>query len=247
MLTLVRPITPYIISVHLVTRITGMVQCEGLRKGSQYPFSADDTSVMMGVDLKFTDDGFAILTMNNGENRISTPYIRQLQKALDEVERNDNCKALLTTGEGKFFCNGIDLEWLKTANKEQFFQAIQDLYWRFMYFSLPTVAMINGHAFGAGANIALAHDYRVMRNDRGWFSLNEVRINVQVKPETIQLIRITGPEAKDLGIVDVTTDISSLEKSAKNLANLALGPTGIDRDMLQKMKQDIYPRITSNL
>lgn len=49
--------------------------------------------------------------------------------------------------------------------------------------------IFTGHAFGAGAIIALVHDYRVMRNDRGWFSLNEVRMKIQVKPETIRLIR----------------------------------------------------------
>lgn len=36
--------------------------------------------------------------------------------------------------------------------------------------------------------------------------------------------------------------MSNLEQSAKDLAKSALGPTGIDRDMLQVMKQDIYPR-----
>lgn len=54
--------------------------------------------------------------------------------------------------------------------------------------------------------------------------------------------RITAPEAKQLGIVDVVTELSNIIPEAKKLATMALGPKGIDRDMLTTMKKDIYPR-----
>ena len=43
---------------------------------------------------------------------------------------------------------------------------------KFLSLPLPTVALINGHAFGLGFYLALCHDYVMMRNDKGfmWFS-----------------------------------------------------------------------------
>jgi enoyl-CoA hydratase/carnithine racemase len=54
---------------------------------------------------------------------------------------------------------------------------------------LPTVASFNGHAFGAAAMLATAHDYRVMRDDRGYFCFPEVDINIPFTPGIAALIQ----------------------------------------------------------
>jgi enoyl-CoA hydratase/carnithine racemase len=54
---------------------------------------------------------------------------------------------LLTTGEGRFYSNGIDLEWLMSQGRdtaEKFFSLLVETMWRMMHFPLPTVAAING-------------------------------------------------------------------------------------------------------
>lgn len=49
--------------------------------------------------------------------------------------------------------------------------------------------MATGHAFGAGAVFAIAHDYRVMNSERGWICWNEVDINIPIPERLIHDMR----------------------------------------------------------
>ncbi|OWF55134.1 enoyl-CoA delta isomerase 1, peroxisomal-like [Mizuhopecten yessoensis] len=220
------------------------------------------------VSVEFTDDGFAILTMKNGENRLNAEFLEILNDNLDKVLRNKSCKALITTGEGKFYSNGVDLKWLMKQSKEvhlHFRSEIESLLWRMTHFPLPTVALLNGHAFAGGAFLAITHDYIVMNSKRGWFSMNETRVGLRIPAATREVLSnkmkntnavreavlfarsIPGPEAKSLGLVDEIGELPTLMGAAKRLAIGALGRTGIDRDMLEIMKKDLYPRTVMNI
>ena len=59
--------------------------------------------------------------------------------------------------------------------------------------------------------------------------------------------RITGPDAKELEIVDSCTAIDNLITEAKSLGFGALGQNNIDREMLRTMKQDMFPKRVSNV
>lgn len=63
------------------------------------------------------------------------------------LHRKDSVKILVTTGVGKFYSNGIDLDYLKAheSEREQFLNDLVELFWRLMYFPLPTVTAINGN------------------------------------------------------------------------------------------------------
>nr|KAG5702846.1 hypothetical protein BaRGS_001928 [Batillaria attramentaria] len=104
------------------------------------------------------------------------------------------CKGVVTTGEGKFFSNGIDLDWMgKEENAEKvptFMEDFQKLLARILIFPLPTVAAINGHCYAGGAVLALAHDLRVMNSQRGWMCLNEIHRNLRFSPFLLSLLRM---------------------------------------------------------
>jgi enoyl-CoA hydratase/carnithine racemase len=55
--------------------------------------------------------------------------------------------------------------------------------------AMPTVAAVTGHAFGGGAILAMAHDWRVMRADRGYFCFPEVDIRLRFTPGMAALIQ----------------------------------------------------------
>lgn len=121
-----------------------------------------------------------ILNLGDGENRFNPDWVGGVNDALSEVEASESPRALVITASGKIWSNGLDLEWF-AANLEQvpaFLDEVHDLYARVLGFSAPTIAAIGGHCFAGGAMLALAADQRVMREDRGFFCLPEVDINI---------------------------------------------------------------------
>ncbi|WP_328409624.1 enoyl-CoA hydratase-related protein [Nocardia sp. NBC_00403] len=116
----------------------------------------------------------------NSENRFHPDWIDEFHGLLDEVEASEGPAALVTTATGKFYSNGLDTDWL-FGNLDKihgYLDRVHSLYTRLLAFPMPTVAAINGHAFGAGAMLATSHDFRVMRADRGFYCLPEVHLGM---------------------------------------------------------------------
>ena len=194
------------------------------------------------IDLRKEGDVF-ILTMHSGENRFNRAFVDAMNEALDSVEKSSGPAALVTVGgEEKFYSNGLDLAWLTGEGQAQatpFIKDVLKLLGRVMGFPIPTAAAINGHSFAAGAMLALAHDFRVMRSDRGFFCLPEVDINIPFAPGMTALIksrltpnvfrnllltgvRVGGPNAKEMGFVDEAVPIDQvLPRAIASVAPLA--------------------------
>ena len=127
------------------------------------------------VDLRREGSVF-VLQVRAGENRINRSFLDAVNAALDEVDASTGNAALVTTGDGRYYSTGLDLEWLGSGAEPPvaFLQDVHRLFARVLVSPIATVAAINGHAFAAGAMLALAHDFRVMRSDRGFFCFPEV-------------------------------------------------------------------------
>ena len=204
-----------------------------------------------------------VLTMDDGENRWNTSFTRAFAEALDEVEASEGPAALVTCSSSeKFFSNGLDLEWLQAdgerrgGDRKVFGGEFMALMGRLIMLPLPSVAAINGHAFGAGFMCALCHDVRIMRSDRGFICANEVELGMQIPDaelalfrhkipmnaffETVQLARRwTGPDAMGAGIVHATADLVSLLDAAMRKAG-ELARLGANRKVYGGMKERIY-------
>lgn len=204
-----------------------------------------------------------VLDLGDGENRFHPDWLGAMNAALDEVERTTP-RALVTTATGKFYSNGLDLDWLG-ANGDRladYVAEVQALLARILDFPAPTVAAVQGHAFAAGAMLALAHDFRVMRADRGYFCLPEVDINIPFTPGMSRLIagrltprtaleamttgrRYGGAAAAEAGIVDeavaeadvVPTAVERVRPLAgKNPKTLGAIKTELHADILAKLR-----------
>ncbi len=215
------------------------------------------------IDLSRDGDVF-VLTMDAGENRWNTTFVREFGKALDEVEASEGPAALLTTSSSeKFFSNGLDLDWVQSpddhpegGDRAVFGTEFMQLMGRIILLPLPSVAVINGHAFGAGFMSALCHDVRFMRSDRGFACANEVEIGMVIPNpelalfkhklpmntffETVQLARRwTGPDALEAGVVQQIEPMDTLTDAATRRA-AELARLGANRKVYGKMKQAIY-------
>jgi enoyl-CoA hydratase/carnithine racemase len=143
------------------------------------------------IELTREGDVF-VLRWSDGENRFRPERIEAWHSELDKVEAAGNPAALVTTGAERFYSNGLDLEWLMGEGKDEaqgYIPAVLGLIARVLSFPTITVAAMNGHAFGAGAQIALAHDFRVMRSGRGYFCMPEIDMGSPLHPGMTSILR----------------------------------------------------------
>ncbi len=131
-----------------------------------------------------------VFQMDADENRFGPDMIAAWDAALAEVEDAPGAKALVTVGTGKFYSNGLDLDYgMGSGDMPGYVQSVLGLFRRVLYLPCISVAAMNGHAFGAGAQIALAHDFRLMRSDRGYFCMPEIDMGAFLHPGMTAIIR----------------------------------------------------------
>ena len=206
------------------------------------------------------DEHVAIMSMNSGENRFNFPFFKAINSALDEIEQNSDVKVLVTkSSDPKIWCNGIDLDWLLPAQKEdpgvgkRFSKEMFSLMRRVLAYPMLTIAAITGHAFAGGAFLSFAHDFRFMRSDRGWLCLPEVDIGMTLGPvfsilsrrampqyifEEMQFTgaRLTAEECVEHRIVKKACHIDNLMDEAMAYAK----SLNKDRKLIERMKMETH-------
>jgi Delta3-Delta2-enoyl-CoA isomerase len=204
-----------------------------------------------------------VLHWHDDENRFNRRSLDAINTALDGVEQTGGPCALVTTGEGKFYSNGLDLEWLKDAGPDGdgFIDELHRLLTRILTFPAITVAAINGHAFGAGAMLASAHDFRVMREDRGYWCLPEADLGMALTRPMAALVlaklpreaaheaimtgqRYDAVEAQMAGIVNLT---ASEDDVLADAVDLATDFAAKDRVVIARHKQLLYGDVLAAL
>jgi len=207
------------------------------------------------IDLRRDGDVF-VLRFDAGENRFSPGFLDAVEDALGTLEKNEGPAALVTVGTGKFYSNGLDLDWLG-ANRDRFEEylgRVHGVYARLLSLAMPTAAAVNGHAFAGGAMLALAHDFAVMRTGRGYFCLPEVDLGMSFTPGMSALIRarlprrtaheamITGrrytaEEAEAAGIVQRTAAEDEVLPAAVAWAASMAGKNG---EAVGRIRRELY-------
>jgi enoyl-CoA hydratase/carnithine racemase len=150
------------------------------------------------------DESVAVIVMNNGENRQNPSFVKDMLKTFDEIEEDDSIfSVVVKSSDSKCWSLGIDVQWITQAMGNKEYQSVRDFMYglnkvfrRILLYPMPVIAAINGHAFGAGAIMSCAFDFRFMKSDRGFFCFPEVDINIPFLPSMVAIIKKAIPYYK---------------------------------------------------
>ena len=114
------------------------------------------------------DEGVAVINMANGANKQNLEFAKGLNQLFDEILIDTEIYSIIiTSSDEKNFCQGIDIDWLMEKYEQKdfksmkaFIYAMNDVFKRLLLMPVPVIAAINGHAFGNGAMLACACDFR---------------------------------------------------------------------------------------
>ncbi len=186
------------------------------------------------------EDNVATVRLNRPDryNALGSRIVDELGQALERVEGSEQARAVILTGAGeRAFCSGVDLKERAEMTAEERWdhnRALNAFAERLARLQMPTVAALNGLAFGGGLEITLACDFRIAA-EGAEFSLPEVGIGIvpgaggtQRLPRLIgptkakELIltgrRVSADDALDMGLVSKVVPPSSLMEEARSLA-----------------------------
>lgn len=186
------------------------------------------------VDLKH-DGALAIITLNRPEalNALSFTVLKEIGDAIDKAATLD-IRALLFTGAGeKAFCAGADIKELmgRTVMEEHAGSRLgQTVFAKLDAFKAPSIAAINGYAFGGGLELAMACTFRVA-SAKAKLGLPEIKLGlIPGYGGTQRLPRLVG-EARALEIVMTGKTLEAGEALSIGLVNRV-----VDGDVLEAAK-----------
>ena len=150
----------------------------------------------MTISIEWRDH-VAIIRWDDGENRCNLTSLSRLHQVLADLEGHEGPLAVVMTGSGKFFSNGLDLDRFTThpAEAGPIVDSLHQLFGRLLLFPAYTVAGVNGHAFAGGAMLTCCCDLRVMREDRGYWCLPEVDLGLPLTDPMQAVVTARLPRA----------------------------------------------------
>ncbi|ASQ46309.1 enoyl-CoA hydratase/isomerase family protein [Legionella clemsonensis] len=134
------------------------------------------------IEKELDNDGILTLTLNRPEklNALSTDVLRALSEIFSSIKDDQKVKAVLLTGAGKAFCAGADISRLAECNAQTGYQFAcegQEVFRQLETLGKPSLAAINGFAFGGGCELAISATMRIA-STAAQFGQPEVKLGV---------------------------------------------------------------------
>ena len=212
-------------------------------------------SVLTEVD----DRGVARIVLNRPEvrNAMNAAFIRDLTGAVETVGADESVRVVVLTGQGKGFCAGADLAWMRQTADYSVEENYADSGRLGRMLKLlnglpkPVLGLINGHAFGGGVGLVACCDIAIA-STAAKFSLSEVRLGLTPATISPYVVRKIGQNhsrryflsaeifnarrAEEIGLVQIVTEADALEAKGEEFIDLLLlgGPKAqaISKDLI---------------
>ena len=191
-------------------------------------------------------DGLAVVTLDapDRRNALTPTMARELIQALDAVDADPSIGAAVVQGNGPAFCAGADLGTLGEAGldpaNDVTYTALSDIYASFVRvgsLKVPTVAAVGGAAVGAGLNLALAADLRVIGQHARLMS-GFARLGIHPGGGHFALLsRLAGREAA------AAMAIFGEEVTGERAGQLGLAWDVVDDDAVQSRARELARRV----
>jgi enoyl-CoA hydratase/carnithine racemase len=218
------------------------------------------------------EDGIIFVSFENGKNNtITRVTLRQLQAILRKVNIDDGLKGVVLTGAGKVFSSGFDLPmFLGFKDVEEvvaFFDLEEEVLLDLFMCRKPVIAAINGHAVAGGLIMAMACDYRIIKDQpRIKLGMSEIKIGLPLSIAQTEVMRFGLDSDKkyrdimyfaqmfdpahglELGLVDEVVADEQLLVRAKELVSQLIDQPGRAFIKLKEgLKKPMADRIRSRL
>ena len=120
---------------------------------------------LKNIKYEIHDDGIAFINLNNKPvNSLNIDIIEDLDKVLNDIEKNNKCRLVIFRSLQKHFSAGADLKERKNMTikeTQSFLKKVNKLFCRIEQLEIPSIASINGAALGGGLELALCCDFRI--------------------------------------------------------------------------------------
>lgn len=190
--------------------------------------------LILSVDKR----GVCTLTLDRPDkhNALNRELIEVLTKALVEIENEPGVRVVVITGSGESFCSGADLQWMAESvnysdkENQADAMALSRLMSTLYGLSKPTIALINGHAFGGALGLVACCDIAIAVSG-ALFSFSEVRLGLTpavISPYIVNAIgarqakrlfltaeRFSAEQALDYGLVHQLTVETLIEPAVE--------------------------------
>ena len=184
-------------------------------------------------------EGVTTLILHRGKvNALNEAVVDEMKGAFTTLEKDEETRAIIFTGRGKFFSFGFDIPEFLSYTKKEFIRYLTEftgLYTYMFSYPKPIVAALNGHTIAGGCMLALACDHRIMVTGRARISLNEISFGASVFAGCMEMLcfwagrknatevlssgaMYTAEEAKEIGMIEEIATEKTLKDRAIDVA-----------------------------
>ncbi|MCG8633506.1 MAG: enoyl-CoA hydratase/isomerase family protein [Desulfobacterales bacterium] len=144
---------------------------------------------------KEIQDNIVIATLSDGaSNAVTMETLRQLKEIIDEVNDTDELKGIILTGDGRFFSSGFSLPMFVGFETPEevvsFFEEEEKILVDYFTCRKPVVCAMNGHSAAMGLILAMASDYRIVKNHpKIKLGMSEIKIGLALSIAQSAVVR----------------------------------------------------------
>jgi len=221
------------------------------------------------------NEGVTTVRLNrpNVHNAMNERLMKELVTCFKQLIKDENTRIIIITGNGKSFCAGADLNWMKSMVKYSIDENIRDsnllldLYEIIYQCPKPVIAKINGHAFGGGLGLFAACDIAIALPSCK-FAFSEVKLGIipsvistyiarritaiaHMRRLFITGERFTSETAKEIGLIDFIESDGEIDITMQKYISIlkSSGPKAIIEikkliDSYEKLSIESYKKHT---